>query len=209
MLAFFHIEGWLIIKFEVTITAHQTQYFYNTFCISISFSQYLNILYPHQIKESRIVLRYLWVNHYYQVEEEEIIYTPSRVSLAIGVTVSDKSTYANTPSLPSTPEILPQVELPILPNHFTSGLWVPTELASQSRLIDITQSYLEWVESCWNQPPFAADLILDQVLAQIRSGINLDQPAFREGNITYHNLWNIDRNANPTILYWIVWHSWQ
>ena len=49
----------------------------------------------------------------------------------------------------------------------------------------------------FNQPPFAADLTVDQVFACIRSGVNLDQLAFREGNITYWNLWNIDRNINP------------
>ena len=104
------------------ISAHQTEDFYNTFCIEISFGQYLNILYPHQIEESRIVLGYLLHNYYYKVEEEEIICMPSRVSLATGVTASEESTYANTPSLPSTLEILPQAELPILPNHFTLGL---------------------------------------------------------------------------------------
>ena len=38
---------------------------------------------------------------------------------------------------------------------------------------------------------------VDQLLAHIWSGINLDKITFREGNITYQNLWNIDRNANP------------
>ena len=37
ILAFFHIEGGLIIKFEVTITAHQTEDFYNMSCIEIFF----------------------------------------------------------------------------------------------------------------------------------------------------------------------------
>ena len=64
----------------------------------------------------------------YQVEEEEeIIDAPSRVSLATWVTASEYTTCLNTPSLPSTPEILPPVELPVLPNHFTSGLCVPSE----------------------------------------------------------------------------------
>ena len=74
------------------------------------------------MKESRIVLGYLWRNPYYQVEEEEIICAPSRVSLATGVTASEGSIYANTPSLPSTPEILPQMELPVPPNYVTLGL---------------------------------------------------------------------------------------
>ena len=44
--------------------------------------------------------------------------------------------------------------------------------------------------------PIAADLSVDQLLAQIQSGIDLDQVAFTEGNITYWHLQNIDRNAN-------------
>ena len=74
------------------------------------------------------------------------------------------------------------MELPVLPNHFTSGLQVPSESSSQSRPPN------------FNWPHFTADLTVDQVLAQIRSGVNLDQLAFREGNITYQNL---NRNANP------------
>ena len=184
ILALFHIKGGLIIKFEVTILAHQTEDFYNTFCIEISFGQYLNSLYLHQIEEWRIVLGYLWPNCYYQVVEEEIICVPSRVSLATGITASGDSTYTDTPPLPSISEILPQAVLSVPPNHFTSGLWVPSELLSQSRLLN------------FNWPPFAADLTVDQVLAQIRSGVNLNQLVFREGNITYWNLQNIDRNAN-------------
>ena len=100
------------------------------------------------------------------------------------VTASEDSTYTDTPSLPSTPEILPQAELPVPPNHFTSGLWVPSELSSQSQPTN------------FNRPPLAADLTVDQLFAQIRSGVDLDQLAFREGNITYWNLQNINRNTN-------------
>ena len=31
----------------------------------------------------------------------------------------------------------------------------------------------------------------------MRSGINLNELIFSEGNIIFHNLWNIDRNTNP------------
>ena len=123
----------------------------------------MNISYTHQIKESRIILRYLWPNHYYQVEEEEIIHALSRVSLATGVTASEGSTYTNTPTLPSTPEILPQAELPVLPNHFALGLHIPTELPSQSRSTDFTQQVI----TNFNQPIPAAYLTVDQVLAHI------------------------------------------
>ena len=72
ILAFLHIEEGLIINFEVTISAHQTEDYYNTFCIEISFRQYQNIVYPHIVEIPRIVLGYLWPNPYYQVNEEEI-----------------------------------------------------------------------------------------------------------------------------------------
>ena len=38
---------------------------------------------------------------------------------------------------------------------------------------------------------------LDTVLAHVRLGINLNEPAFAEGNITFCQLCNIDRNENP------------
>ena len=109
----------------------------------------------------------------------------SRVSLATGVTASEGFTYANTSSPPSTPEILPQAEQPVPPNHYTSGPQVPSELPSQSRPPN------------FNQPPCAADLTVDQVLARVRSGVDIDQLTFAERNIKYWNLWNIDRVANP------------
>ena len=49
----------------------------------------------------------------------------------------------------------------------------------------------------WRPRPIAADLTVEQLLAHIRSGIDLDQLTFMEGNITYWNFWNIDRSANP------------
>ena len=189
ILAFFHIEEGLLITFEVTILAHQTAEIHNTFAIEIIFRWHLNILYPHPIKESRIVLGYLWPNSYYQVNQEEIIHVPSSVSLATGVTASDGSTYAETPSLPSTPEILPQLELPVPPNHFTAGLRVPSILPSQSMSNSPTQM--------WRPRPITADFTVEQLLAQIRSRVDLDQPAVTEGNITYQHLQNIDRNPHP------------
>ena len=41
------------------------------------------------------------------------------------------------------------------------------------------------------------DLRVEQLLAQIRSGINIDEIAFTEGNITFWKLQNIDQNTNP------------
>ena len=47
------------------------------------------------------------------------------------------------------------------------------------------------------QLPVSAEQRVEQLLARIQSGINLDKIAFTEGNITYWNPWNLDCNANP------------
>ena len=179
--------------FKVTISAHQTAEIHSTFTVEIVFCRHLNILFAHLIEESRIVLGYLWPNPYYQIDKEEIIRALSRVSLATGVTASGHSTYANIPSLPSTPEILAQSEQPVPPNHFTAGLQVPSDLLPS---LPPVSTYWWIVENHFNQPPLAKVLLVEQVLARIQSGVDLDQPAFREGNITYRNLRNIDRNAH-------------
>ena len=104
----------------------------------------------------RIAFGYLWPNQYSQVKEDEIIHMPSRVSLATGVTASEDSTYADTPSLPSTPEILPQAELSVPSNHFTLGLQVPSVLPIQSMSTGFTQT--------WRPRPITADLTIEQLL---------------------------------------------
>ena len=186
ILAFFHIEGVLIIVFEVTISAYQSEDYFNIFNLEISCRLHLDTLYPEQIEQSKIVLGYLWPNPYYQVDEEEIIWAPSRVSLASGVTTSESSTYTNSPEPP-------QAELPIPPNHFTLGLWILSELP----LLLSNQVYQEQVANHFNWPPLAGLLTPDEVLAQVRSGVNLDKLVFNEENITLRNLQNIDHNANP------------
>ena len=110
ILNFFHIEGSLLITFEITISAHQSAEEYNTFTIEIIFRQRVETLFPHPIEDLRIVFGYLWPNCYYQIPEEEIAHTPSRVFLATGVTAEDNSTQAPTPS---PPESLHEVELPV------------------------------------------------------------------------------------------------
>ena len=123
ILAFFHIKGGLLITFEVTISAHQTAERKNTFSVEITFRQHQNILYPHLIEDSRIVFGYLWPNQFYQIDKEEILHAPSRVSLATGVTASEFPTHVNTPSPSPSPEPLHEFELPI-----------PTQTQDQSDL---------------------------------------------------------------------------
>ena len=132
---------------------------------------------------------YLWPNPYYQIPEEETARTPSRVSLATGVTASEHSTI----NPPSPPESLHEVELPVpLP-----------DLPMLPRIDD----YNRRVEALWqrvkehnhqlHQLPISSEQGVEQLLAHIQSGINLDKITFTEGNITYQNLWNLDHNANP------------
>lgn len=147
ILNFFHIEGRLIIRIEITISAHNREDFYNIVYCEMPFAQYSCNPLPHHVEELRIVLGYLWPNHFYQVEEEEIICTLSRVSIATGVTASGHSTWFNTPSPPSSPQPI------IPPNHFISGLHIPSTSLSQSRATK------------FNRPPFPADLTVKKVFA--------------------------------------------
>ena len=48
-------------------------------------------------------------------------------------------------------------------------------------------------------PPFAEHLTVNKVLKRVHSGIDLDYPAFTEGNITFQNLRDIDWNINPNL----------
>ena len=179
ILTFFHIKGGLLVRIEVSILAHNLEDVYNIFRIEVSFIWYSHISFPQHIEESRIIFRYLWLNWFYQEDTERACHMPSRVSLTTGVTAWENSTHFNTPELPSSPEPI------IPPNHFTLGLQVPSTSSSQSRPPN------------WNRPPFTADLTVDQIFAQIRSGVDLDQLTFWEGNITFCNLHNIDCDANP------------
>ena len=110
-----------MITFEITISAHQTAEEHNTFAIKIIFRRRTEgTLFPHLIKNLRIVFGYLWPNPYYQIPEEETAHTLSRVSLATGVTAEEFSTPVNSPSPPESlyevmglPPILPELlELP-------------------------------------------------------------------------------------------------
>ena len=192
VLAFFHIERGLLITFEITISAYWEAEEDNSFSIKIYFRRVIpGTLIPQTIKESRIVFGYLWPNPYYQTPEEQTASTPSRVSLATGVTASGFSLPEPSPSpqeelweVPLPPPTLP--ELPELPgisdyNHHVEAL--------QQRVIAHNQRV-------WEQP-LTVDKRLGGLLTRIRSGINLNKIAFTEGNITFCQLRNIDRNKNP------------
>ena len=121
ILNFFHIEGGLLITFEVSILAHWEAEEYNIFSIKIIFRQRTEgTQFPHSIEDSRIIFRYLWPNWFYQIPEEEIACTLSRVSLTTGVTALREITLVDPPSpteslhkVTGLPSILP--ELPELP----------------------------------------------------------------------------------------------
>ena len=61
--------------------------------------------------------------------------------------------------------------------------------------VSTSTSQLKLVNFNW--PPLTGHLTPDQVLAQVRLGINLDELVFSEGNITFWHVWNINRNTNP------------
>ena len=179
ILAFFYIEGGLLITFKVTISAHQTAEEFNTFSVEIIFRWNQVTLYPHLIEDLRIILGYLWPNRFYQIDKEEILHTPSRVSLATGVTADEYPTQLNTPSPPSTPEPLHEIE-PLV-TILTENLW-------NLPFLPCIEDYNQWVETLWQrikahnqslrQLPITVEQRVYQLLACIWSGVNLDKVAF-------------------------------
>ena len=192
VLNFFHIEGGLLITFEVTISAHWEAEDHNTFSIEIIFRQRTKgSLIPHLIANSRIVLLYPRPNPYYQVPETDAVHTLSRVSLTTGVTASREPTPVN-PEPPSEslhkvtglPPILP--ELPELPG-ITDYNW----------RVEALQQRIEEHNRHLRELPLTTDQRVENLLACIWSGVNLDKSTFTEENIWYSHLCDIYWNANP------------
>ena len=129
------------------------------------------------------------------MDEEEICHAPSRVSLATGVTASEFPTHINSPEPSPSPKPLHELELPA-PISTENPPPLPG-IDDYNRQVAVLQQRVQMYNEQLHQLPITAEQRVDQLLARIRSGINLDELAFREGSITYWNLWNIDRNANP------------
>ena len=185
ILAFFHIKGGLLITFEITILAHREAEEHNTFAIKIIFRWRSETLISHPIKNLRIVFGYLWPNPYYQISEEETACMPSRISLATGVTASRYSTQAPTPSPPESlyevplPEPLENLpELPGIAKYNTRVAALQERIKEHNRQIQ--------------QLPMSTEQRVENLLAHIRSGVNLDKVTFTKGHITIRHLWNID-----------------
>ena len=134
---------------------------------------------------------YLWPNQYYQTPEEETVRTPSRVSLATGVTASEGSTPVDPPS---PPESLHEVTglLPILPE-----LPELPGIADYNQRVETLRQRIKAHNQQIRQLPTSVEQRVEDVIARIWTGVNLDEIAFTEGQISYGNLQNIEWNANP------------
>ena len=165
---------------------------YNSFTVRIVFRQRTEwSLPPHPIEDSRIVFGYLWPNLYYQIEEDLIVHTPSRGSIVTGVTTSGTTTLVDPPSppqefheVPLPPSPLP--ELPELPG-----------ISEFNRRVEIVHQRVELHNWQLREAPLNLQQHLEALLARIRSGEDLNEVAFTEGNITYRQLRRIDQLSNP------------
>ena len=192
ILDFFHIERGLLITLETRISAHWEDEKDNSFFIEIYFQRIVTgTQIPQTIKNSSIVLRYLWPNAYYQIPETETAWAPSRVSLELGELPTGFSLPAPSPSPPEELREVPQPppKLPKLPGN-------PGTIKFNRRVADLRQRIEAQNQRTRELGP-TAEQWLDTVLTRIQSGINLDKPAFAEGNITFRQLRNIDQNENP------------
>ena len=181
-----------MITFQVTISAHQQEEEFNGFTIRIIFRQRSEMsLPPHQIKNSRIVFGYLWPNLCNQIKDDLIVCTLSRSSIVTGVTSSGTTTLVDPPS---PPQELHEVPLP--PDPLPKLRELPGMSNFNQRVETLCQR-----EEAHNQQlrdlPLSPEERLEDFLACIRSGRDLDQVAFTEENITYQQLQRIDQLANP------------
>ena len=183
ILHFFHIEEGLLITFHITISAHQTAEEFNSFTVRIFFRRRTEgSLPPHQIEESRIVLGYQWPNLYYQIKEDLIVHTPSRGSSATGVTASGTTTPVDPPS---EEEELHKIPLPPNPLPKIPGFPPVSEINRRTEELHQRIEAHNW--SLREQPPTPHQR-LAAILTHIWSGVNLNEIAFQEGNITYCQL---------------------
>ena len=125
---------------------------------------------------------YLWPNLFYHIEEDLIVCTPSRGSIVTGVTTSGTTTPVNPPSpskelheVPLPPDPLP--ELPGLP-----------EISEFNRRVTAVRQRVQAYNQELREGPLTPQQHLAALLARIQSGVNLDEVAFAEGNITYRQL---------------------
>ena len=189
---FFQLEEGLLITFSITISSHQTAEEFNSFTVGIFFRRRSErSLPPHQIEESRTVLGYQWPNLYYQIEEDLIVCTPSRGSSATGVTASGTTTLVDPLS---DEEELHEIPLPPDPLPELPGLPSISDINCRTAELRTRIEAHNW--SLWEEPSTPRQH-LAAILNCIQSGVNLDEIAFPEGNITYHQLQRIDQSSNP------------
>ena len=180
ILDFFHIERGLLITLEVQISAHREDEEDNSFFIEILFRRSVaGTQIPLTIERLSIIFGYLWPNPYYQIPEAETACAPSRVSLEQGEIHTGFSSPAPSPTpseeelplVPQPPPELPEFDLPGFPefNQRVRALQQRIEAQNQ-RTVELGLTANQW---------------LDTVLTRIQLGINLDEPAFAEGNIMF------------------------
>ena len=203
----FHIEEGLLITFQIAISLHRTSEEFNSFTIGIVFRRRTERSVPPSfIEESRITFGYLWPNLYYGIKEDLIVRTPSRGSIVTGVTTSGTT----TPVDPTTPpEELHEVPLPPDPLPKIEG--IPGISEFNRRVTDLwrrVEAFNHEIGAGPSNPPppppqpqlsLIARERIGTLLACIRSGENLDEPAFGEGTLTYRQLRRIDQQHNPQL----------
>ena len=194
ILHFFHIEEGLLITFNINISAYQTAEEFNSFAVGIFFRRRSErSLPPHLIEELRIILGFQWPNDYYQIDKDLIVCTPSRSSSITGVRTSGTTTPVDPPSEEEVEE-LHKIPLPPSPLPELEGL---PPVAEINRRTEELRQRIEAHNRSLQELNLTPYERLNLILTRIRSGINLDEVAFQEGNITYRQLRRIDQGQNP------------
>ena len=125
---------------------------------------------------------YQWPNLYYRIEVDLIVCTPSRSSSITGVRTSGTTTPVDPPSEEVEEEQLHEIPLPPDPLPEIEGLPPVSEINHQTEEL---RQRIEAHNQSLREQPLTPRQRLAALLARIRSGVNLDEVAFSEGNITY------------------------
>ena len=128
----------------------------------------------------------------YQIEEDLIVPTLSRGSSATGVTASGTTTPVDLPS--EEEEELHEIPCPPDPLPEIPGLLSVSDINQRTEEL---RQQIEAHNQSLREQPLTPRQCLTALLTRIRSGVNLDEVAFSEGNITYQNLRRIDQQSNP------------
>ena len=182
---FFHIERGLLITFDISISAYRTEKEFNTFTVKISFRRAIEGSLPQNCFTCGPIYTMNLRRSYHLHTEQRF--------LSYRVTTSGTTMTSPLPELHAVP--LPPNPLPKLEDFPKITAFKCCRSLEKSKSPHLRSWSRSLKSSFTTQPQHS--LIACQCITTLRSGVNLDKPAFCEGTLTYLQLQRIDQSSNP------------